>query len=133
MNPDQLAKQAELRKQKKLIKEKLYPFLEISSKDLTDAVNTLDVVKLGIEGAWAMKKNKSTLKSLDIVKGMNPNVDTYKKVKFLLDELQDETVGDAMHIVQSLHDLINTYGSKEISKKKVEDLKSYFIEDFKDV
>lgn len=133
LSKDQLAKQAELRKQKKLIKEKLYPFLELSSKDLTEAVNLIDVAKLGIEGAWAMKKNKSILKSLDIVKGMNNKVENYAKVKFLLDTLEEETVGDSVHILTSLHELVNTYGSKEISKKKLADLKTYFDEDFKDV
>lgn len=122
-----------MRKQKSLIKEKLYPFLELSCKDLTEVINLVDVAKLGIDGAWAQKRNKSTLKSLDIVKGMNDKVDNYKKVKFILDTLEEETVGDSIHILDSLHELINTYGSKEISKKSLKELKSYFDEDFKDV
>ncbi len=65
------------RRLKKLLKEKLWPFLELSSKDLSEAVNLLDVVKLGIEGGWTQKKNKATLKSLDMEKQMSPTAPDY--------------------------------------------------------
>ena len=131
LSPQQLAKEADLRKQKKLIKEKLYPFLEMGCKDLSEVIILIDITKLGIEGAWSQKKNKSTLKSLDIVKGMNDKVENYKKVKFMMDTLEEETVGDSVHILDSLHQIVNTYGSKEISKKPLKELKEYFDNDFK--
>lgn len=132
LTKEQLAKQAEVRKQKGLIKEKLQPFLEVSCKDLTEAVSLLELAKMGIEGAWANKKNRSTLKSLDIVKGMSDKAPEYKKVKFLIDTLEEETVGDSVHILASLKELINTYGGKEISKQPMTVLKTYFSDDFKD-
>jgi len=93
-------------------------------------VTLLDLVKLGIEGAWAQKKTKSTLKSLDIPKNMSDKAEHYKKAKWLLDTLEEESVADSIHIIQSLHTLINTYGSKEISKKPLSELKSYFEQEF---
>ena len=131
LSPQQLAKEADQRKLKTQLKEKLWPFLELGCKDLSEAVNLLDVVKLGIEGAWAQKKGRSTLKSLNMGDGLLKTAPDYKKVKFLLDELQDETVNGAVNQLTSLKNLINDYGSKEISKQPMSTLKTYFDAEFK--
>lgn len=102
-------------------------------KDLTETVNFLDVVKLGIEGAWVQKKNKSTLHSLDMVKQANKETEDWKKVKFVLDTLKDETVADSVNILTSLKNLISDYGSREISKQPLKNLRSYFDSEFKDL
>ena len=133
LTKQQLQQLAEVRRLKQQLKDKLWPFLEVSSKNLTEAVNFLDVVKLGIEGAWEQKKKRSTLGSLDIEKQANKTTDDWKKIKFMLDELKDETVFDAVNILTSLKNLINSYGSQEISKQSMSALKTYFDEEFKDV
>lgn len=102
-------------------------------KDLTETVNFIDIVKLGIEGAWQQKKNKSTLGSLDMEKQANKNTEDWKKVKFMLDSLKDESVLSSINILTSLKNLINEYGSKEISKRPLSSLKTYFDEEFKDL
>ncbi len=133
MSKENLVAQAEERRLKKQLKEVLWPFLEMSSKDLTEAVNFLDVIKLGIEGAWTQKKNKATLNSLDMEKQANKTTEDWKKVKFVLDTLKDETVAGAINILTSMKNLINEYGSEQISKQPMNSLKEQFEKEFRDV
>lgn len=133
MSKEQLAKQAEERRLKKQLKEVLWPFLEMGTKDLTEAVNFCDMMKLGIEGAWTQKKNKSTLGSLDMAQQANHETADWKKVKFVLDTLKDETVADSVNILTSLKNLINDYGSRHISKQPMSLLKEQFNEEFKEI
>lgn len=133
MTQEQLARSGADRARKKQLKEKFWPFLEVSCKTLTEAVDLLDVMKMGIEGAWNRKKGKSTLKSLDIKDGLNKEAPDYSKVKWLIDELQYETVIDSLNILTSLKNLINDYGAKEISKQPLTALKPQFDEEFKDI
>lgn len=91
------------------------------------------MMKLGIEAAWEQKKHKSTLGSLDMEKSANKTTADWKKVKFVLDSLKDETVAGSVNILTSLKNLINDYGSKEISKQPMSVLKSYFDTEFKDI
>lgn len=133
MSKENLVAQAEERRLKKQLKEVLWPFLEMSSKDLTEAVNFLDVMKLGIEGAWTQKKNKATLNSLDMEKQANKTTEDWKKVKFVLDTLKDETVAGAINILTSMKNLINEYGSEQISKQPMNSLKEQFEKEFRDV
>ena len=133
MSKENLVAQAEERRLKKQLKEVLWPFLEMSSKDLTEAVNFLDVMKLGIEGAWTQKKNKATLNSLDMEKQANKTTEDWKKVKFVLDTLKDETVAGAIYILTSMKNLINEYGSEQISKQPMNSLKEQFEKEFRDV
>lgn len=126
-----MAKNAEDRRLRSQLKDTLWPFLEMGCKDLSEAVNLVDIVKMGIEGAWLQKKNKATLNSLDIEKTANKTIDDWKKVKFLLDTLKYETVQGSINILTSLKNLINDYGAKEISKQPMKVLKSYFDEEFK--
>ena len=133
LSKENLVAQAEERRLKKQLKEVLWPFLEMSSKDLTEAVNFLDVIKLGIEGAWTQKKNKATLNSLDMEKQANKTTEDWKKVKFVLDTLKDETVAGAINILTSMKNLINEYGSEQISKQPMNSLKEQFEKEFRDV
>ncbi len=105
----------------------------MGSKDLTEAVSFLDVMKLGIEGAWEQKKNKATLNSLDMEKQLAKDAPDYKKVKWMLETLKDESVASSINILTSFKNLINSYGSQEISKQPLTSLKTYFEKEFKDV
>jgi hypothetical protein len=127
LSKEQLAKDAEGRRLKKQLKETLWPFLEMSCKDLSEAMTLVDLVELGIEAAWNFKKGKATLKSIDVK--MREDAADYKKVKFLLDELSGETVSGAVSVLKSIKNLLNSYGSKA----SLDSLKTYFDAEFRDV
>jgi hypothetical protein len=131
LDPKQLAKDAEDRKLKKQFKETLWPFLEVSVKDLQEAIALVDLAQMGIESAMKAKKNKMTLKSLDIK--LIDGAPEYKKIKFLYDTLQDETVGKATEILASLKNTVNDYANTKISKAPMSEIKDLFDKEFKDV
>lgn len=131
MNPEQLAKAAEARRLKSQFKEKLWPFLEMSVTDLQEAIALVDLAQMGIEAAMKAKKNKMTLKSLDVK--LLDGSSEYKKLKFLYDTLQDEPVGKAVEILASLKNTVNDYANTKISKAPMSEIKELFEKEFKDV
>ena len=131
LSKEQLAAAAESRKLRKQFKEKLWPFLEMSTKDLADAMALLDLAKMGIEAAWGAKKNKMTLKSLDVQ--LKPEAENYKKLKFLYDELQDESVKSSTEILTSLANTLNDYANSKISHEPMTALKEQFDKEYADV
>ena len=131
LDPKELAKQAEQRRLKQQFKDKLWPFLELSTKDLSDAIALLDLAKMGIEAAWQAKKNKQTLKSLDIQ--IKPEAEYYKKLKFLYDELEGETVKGSIDILISLANTINDYGNTKISHEPMTALKEQFEKEYANI
>lgn len=131
LTKEQLAKNAEQRRLKLQFKETLWPFLEMSVKDLQEAIALVDLVQMGIEAAWTNKKSKSTLKSLDVK--MRDDAPDYKKIKFLLDTLKDETVLVAVNVLNSLKNTVNDYANTTISRKPMSELKPLFDKEFSDV
>lgn len=86
---------------------------------------------MGIEAAWKQKKNKATLKSLDIK--MKDDAPNYKKLKFLYDTLSDESVNSAGNILLSLKNTVNDYANTKISKAPLSDIKDLFEKEYADV
>lgn len=131
LTKEQLVAGAENRRLKKQVKEVLWPFLDISTKDLQEAIGLLDLAQMGIEAAWKQKKNKATLKSLDIK--MKDDAPDYKKLKFLYDTLSDESVNSAGNILLSLKNTVNDYANTKISKAPLSDIKDLFEKEYADV
>lgn len=130
LDKQQLANQAEKRRLKQQFKETLWPFLEMSVKDLQEAIALVDLAQMGIEAAMKQKRAKMTLKSLDVK--LIEGSDEYKKLKFLYDTLQDETVGKATEILASLKNTVNDYANTKISKASMSEIKDLFDKEFKD-
>lgn len=103
----------------------------MSTKDLADAMALLDLAKMGIEAAWGVKKNKQTLKSLDVQ--IKPEAESYKKLKFLYDELENETIKSSIEILSSLANTLNDYANTKVSHEPMTALKEQFEKEFKDV
>lgn len=131
LTKEQLVAGAENRRLKKQVKEVLWPFLDVSTKDLQEAIGLLDLAQMGIEAAWKQKKNKATLKSLDIK--MKDDAPNYKKLKFLYDTLSDESVNSAGNILLSLKNTVNDYANTKISKAPLSDIKDLFEKEYADV
>lgn len=131
LTKEQLVAGAENRRLKKQVKEVLWPFLDVSTKDLQEAIGLLDLAQMGIEAAWKQKKNKATLKSLDIK--MKDDAPDYKKLKFLYDTLSDESVNSAGNILLSLKNTVNDYANTKISKAPLSDIKDLFEKEYADV
>lgn len=91
----------------------------------------LDLAKMGVEAAWTNKKNKQTLKSLGIQ--LKPEAESYKKLIFLYDELQDETVKGSVDILTSLANTLNDYANTKISHEPMTSLKEMFEKEYADV
>ena len=85
---------------------------------------------MGIEAAFKAKKNKMTLKSLDVK--LVDGAPEYKKLKFLYDTLQDEPVSKAVEILASLKNTVNDYANTKISKAPMTEIKDLFDKEFKD-
>ena len=130
LSKEQLAAGAEKRRLKQQFKEVLWPFLEISVKDLQEAIALVDLAQMGIEAAFKAKKNKMTLKSLDVK--LVDGAPEYKKLKFLYDTLQDEPVSKAVEILASLKNTVNDYANTKISKAPMTEIKDLFDKEFKD-
>lgn len=103
----------------------------MSTKDLADAMALLDLAKMGVEAAWGAKKNKMTLKSLDIQ--LKPDAESYKKLKFLYDELEDESIKSSVEILASLANTLNDYANTKISHEPMSALKEQFEKEYADV
>jgi hypothetical protein len=103
----------------------------MSTTTLQEAIALVDLAQMGIEAAMKQKRNKMTLKSLDVK--LLDGASEYKKLKFLYDTLQDETVGKATEILMSLKNTVNDYANTKISKAPMSEIKELFDKEFKDV
>lgn len=131
LTKEQLAAGADQRRLKKQFKETLWPFLEMSVKDLQEAIALVDLAQMGIESAMKQKRSKMTLKSLDVK--LIDGAPEYKKLKFLYDTLESETVTKAQEILTSLKNTVNDYANTKISKAPMSEIKDLFDKEFKDV
>lgn len=118
----------EVKRQRKIAKDKLFPFLEVSSKNVEDAKNFLQIFSVTIRQAFNNKMLVSTIGSLKIEKLMDTKSPDYKRYKYVLDLFKDETITTALGLTEGMGQALDAFIRKEMSERKLDSLKTDFLE-----
>jgi hypothetical protein len=119
---------AEVKRKRLLVKNKLYPFLEMSSENVEDAKNFTQSVTIAIRQAFNNKMRKSTLGSLKLQDMLDKESKDYKRYKFVLDLFKDETIHDSIELIDGMTNAISAFITREMLKRKLNTLETDFLE-----
>ncbi len=125
---EQLAKEAEQAKQienvnrmRAKVKDVFYPFLAEKSKSIEDAKKICAISASGLEQLAMQVTRKKTLKDLDYKAFISAEaeMDVYRQ---MADLFTDETVGDALRMIQEMPRFFDETVRKENETRKLSDL-----------
>ena len=117
-----------MKRKRLLVKNKLYPFLEMSSENVEDAKTFTQSVTIAIRQAFNNKMRKSTLGSLKLEGMLDKKSPDYKRYKFVLDLFKDETIFDSLELIDGMTNAIQAFIQKEMLKRKLNTLETDFLE-----
>lgn len=125
----QAKQDAELKRQKDLIKTVLLPFLEEFSTSITDSKVLLNNTLKSLNEAFKEKMeeerrrlSETTLTNLDIDERLSRD-EANERVRSVLSRVKDEKIGTATSILGALHVAIAGMEMDENNKRKLKDLK----------
>lgn len=121
-------KRMDVKRRRKMIKTELWPFLEMSCKSIEDVKVFCQSVSIAVNQAFENKKRKSALNSLDLVKMLDHDNEDYKKFKFILDLLKDESIFDSLDILDGMTQVVEGFIREEMSTRPPSSLKTDFID-----
>ena len=124
---EELKKLQEIKRQRKIAKDQLFPFLEMSTKSVEEAKNMLQIFAVTIRQAFNNKQQISTVGSLKIDRLMDSKNPDFKKYKFLLDLFKDETITISLGLVEGLQQAIDAFIRKEMAERELKSLKTDFL------
>ncbi len=125
---EELEKIKEVKRQRKIAKDTLFPFLVMSSKNVEDAKNFLQIFSVTVRQAFNNKQLISTIGSLNITKLMDKKNPDYKRYKFILDLMKDETISIALGLTEGMSQAIDAFVRKEMMERKLDTIKTDFLE-----
>lgn len=129
---EELIKMAEQKKEtirlRALVKEKLYPILLKGSTSVANAEQMCQIVAMSVQQAFMADMKGKKISDLKICEKLDPKAPQSDYYAEILDLVQDETVASATRIIEGLGDEIKRLQKKEMSERKLETLKTDFIE-----
>lgn len=118
----------EVKRQRKIAKDKLFPFLLTSSNNVEDAKNFLQIFSVAVRQAFNNKQLISTIGSLKIDQLMDKKSPDYKRYKFVLDLMKDETISVALGLTEGMGGAIDAFIRQEMMKRKLDSIKTEFLD-----
>jgi hypothetical protein len=125
--------QYEQTRQRKLIKERVYPFLLENSKSISDAKNLCYAASSAIESTYQMKmqeeqKRLSGLRLSDMEVSKNVNAEENKRDLDFLDFFSEEKVSTAAGLIQGLKQVIESFEREESIKRPLSSLPAELLD-----
>jgi hypothetical protein len=104
--------QEKLRKKKedrvnKKVNDIVFPAIKEISDDIDDALIIINVLNQVIQQAMINSRDKTTVNDLNLLDLMNDNTDKVNKYKNVINLISDESVKDAISILQGIAEEIN--------------------------
>lgn len=136
--PEEIAYQEKLRaeekRQRALVKEKIYPFLIENTKSIEDAKNMLYACETAIAGAFHLKMleeqtrlSKCEVCVLDLEKVYN-NTDEFQRDRKLLEFIQHETIATGKSLMEGLKQAIEGFQREEATKRELSTLPATLLD-----
>lgn len=123
----------EEQRQRTLIKDVVYPFLEKKAKSIEDAKAMLYALDIGVQGAFHLKVSNeqkrisaeklSTLNLEDIIE-KGKEFDIHRE---LLELFKEETIATAHSLIEGLKTAIEGFQREESTKRELSTLKTDFL------
>lgn len=111
----------EVERMKKVVKEKIYPLLVSETKSIEDARVFCSAVAVGIKQMYNSKMKELKLSVLELEKQLTPSP-LKKRYEKMIEVLKDETVLNAVQIVEQIPQMIENLVRQEMSEKKLDEL-----------
>lgn len=123
----EIKQREEVVRQRAIVTDRLYPILMRASKNIADASQFLQIVKISLQQAFNNEMWGKTIADLKLSEKLDPKADRADYFKEFLDQLINEKVGTAIGLTEGLSDEIQRLLRKEQSERKLDTLKTDFI------
>ncbi len=135
--PEQLKVEAEQRaeanRQRKLINDKVYPFLLKHGKSIKQTNVFLTVVKMAIQQSFANQKRMQTIDELKVIDGVKTDMPDTEAYKAFLELFRYEKIITAEQLIEGLGNALDSFIAEEMSKRGIDTLKTDFLPSSEDV
>ena len=130
----EIKKQEESNRQRKFVKEVLYPYLLANSKSVADAKTMLKGTVIGMQQAFnnlmvaeQERVSKLPVSFLEMEKFVQEGKDA-ERFKGLLDLIKDETIGTASGLLDGMETTIAGFEKEESTKKELSSLPATLLD-----
>lgn len=121
--------QAEINRKRKRVATELFPWLMAHSKSIEDAKMLCQIIAAGIRQGFGGIMRERDVKSLNLVEMLNTKDDRYDIFKGLIEMFSDETIFNALDMIEGMPKHIDTYITEEMTKRELVTLPVKFYED----
>lgn len=123
----QLRNNINVNRLRQVVKEKFYPLLLSNAKSVEDAKTFSKVISIGINTAFNKLTLSMKVKELGIAELINKDDERYEAYKEAFAMLDNETVKDAIELMDGMGQAIDSFIKEEMTKRKLESLKTDFL------
>lgn len=131
-NKEQLLREAEIAKetkrQRELVKQYLYPITVKASISIADASQFLQVLLMSVRQKFQSQMLTQTIGDLKLVEQIDPKAPRADYFKEFLDILINENVSTVTKLIEGLSDEFDRLIKKELNERKLDTLKTDFID-----
>lgn len=110
-------------KQRALVKDKVYPFLVENSKDIEDAKVFISAAGIIMKQQFMNRMTTTTVADLKLQE-LKSDASTVKRYNDLFDILANESLTDALKVLEGLPQEIDSWIRKENEQRKLSELKA---------
>lgn len=119
--------QMEVQRKRVKAKDELYPLLLASSKSIEDAKLFCQAVSVAIKQGFNKQMTTTKVEDLGLIAMLDTTTEQYLKYKEILEMFKDETLQDAISVIEGMGYAIEGFQKDESSKRSLADLKTDFL------
>lgn len=130
-SPEELKKEhesiVEANRQRKLVVEKMYPFLLKNCKNIAETNQFLTICKMAVEQSFMNQRLTQSVDEIGVLKGINmadPRGAAYKEFITLF---QYEKVKTSIDLIEGMGHAIDSFIREELTKRPLDTLKTDFL------
>lgn len=117
----------EAERQRKLVREQLYPMVVDASTSITDASQFVSVLLMSVRQQFQSQMRTQKVKDLDLLSKIDAKADRADKYKKVLELFQDETVSTTTQLLEGFGNAIDSFVKEELTKRPFDSLKTDFL------
>lgn len=130
-SPEQLKMEAEQRveanRQRRLVSEKVYPFLLKHGKSIKATTTFLTVAKMAVQQAFANQKRMQTVDELKVIDGVKSDAPDAEAYKAFLEIFRYEKILVAEQLIEGIGNAMDSFITEELTKREIASLKTDFL------
>jgi len=113
----------------KFVKESFYPALCKATNSIEDALQNLTIINSVILEKFLAKMKEVKMRDIDIYSNLMPSDPQYENIKAMLELFDDLSVFEAKEYFEGLKQEINLFLNEENKERKLEDLKTKWMDE----